>query len=429
MSADAYPTSLDGWLRYIEACHPSEIELGLTRLAQVAQRLPIDLSRSLRIVVGGTNGKGSTLAMLDAVLRAQGLSTGVYTSPHFLRYNERIQLNGQPVADQQLCAVFAQIEQARGDIPLTYFEYGTLAALLVFSQAAVDVALLEVGLGGRLDAVNLVDADIAVVTTVALDHTDWLGPDRESIGFEKAGIFRAGKPALCGDPDAPTTLVGHAEHLGAPLYRNGIDYRYRREADGWDWSGHNGAGEAVRYHRLPLPGLPLANAALVVQILQLLPWAIDEQALRGGLQNARLTGRMQPASLGQLALTLDVAHNPEAAAYLAAQLQQTAAAGEVHLVLGMLADKDIPAVIEALAPAIRHWYPVSLEVPRGARAEVLVAALERAGVPMQQVHPAASVAAALTHLQAQPIDGRVVVAGSFYTVAQALELGAGEPLA
>ncbi|MBA4501889.1 bifunctional tetrahydrofolate synthase/dihydrofolate synthase [Marinobacterium marinum] len=425
MSVDAYPHTLEGWLSRIEACHPGEIELGLERLSQVAERLSIDLSGSTRIVVAGTNGKGSTLSMLNAVLREQGLRTGVYTSPHFLHYNERIVIDGEPVSDVLLCEVFAEIEQARGDISLTYFEYGTLAALLVFTRQKVDVALLEVGLGGRLDAVNIVDADIAAVTTVALDHTDWLGDDREAIGFEKAGIFRAGKPALCGDPEAPHSLIRHAEAIGAPLHRNGIDYRYERTVDGWSWEGVGNAGQPCGYDQLPVPGLPLPNAALVLQVLQLLPWSIREEAIRRGFAQAGLTGRMQAADIGSLSVMLDVAHNPEAAAYLVSQLETVRE--PVHLVLGMLSDKDIRTVIETLLPVVDFWYPVTLSVPRGASAETLVSVLHDAGVDVARVHSAASVGQALQKLQGARPEGQVIVAGSFFTVADALRLcAAGE---
>ncbi len=425
MSGDAFPVTLEGWLSRIEACHPSEIELGLTRLSEVAARLPIDLSHSTRIVVAGTNGKGSTLAMLNAILRQQGLSTGMYSSPHFQRYNERVAINGEPIADEQLCAAFKAIEQARGETPLTYFEYGTLAALLVFTQEQVDVALLEVGLGGRLDAVNIVDADIAVVTTVALDHTDWLGPDRESIGFEKAGVFRSGKPALCGDPDAPRRLVEHAESIAAPLYRNGVDYRYERLDEGWNWEGRDADGRICRYEQLPLPGLPLPNAALVMQIVQFLPWDISAAAIRHGLGSASLTGRMQEVRLGQLPVTLDVAHNPEAAAYLASRLE--GADQPVHLVLGMLADKDIQSVIQTLMPVVDQWYPVTLAVPRGTDAGVLTEALEKVGVSASSIHPAVSVKTAVERLQGQQPEGRVIIAGSFFTVTEALALQTGVP--
>lgn len=411
---------LAGWLAHIEACHPAEIELGLDRLHQVARRLPIDLSGSCRIVIAGTNGKGSTLAMLDAILRQAGYSTGSYTSPHFLRYNERICLSGVPVDDHALCAAFAAIEAARADIPLTYFEYGTLAALLIFSQQQVDVALLEVGLGGRLDAVNMVDADLALVTTVALDHTDWLGPDRETIGREKAGIFRAGKPALCGDPEPPNSLMAHARELGAPLQVQGVDFRYTVGTDGWCWEG-----DGCRLADLPLPALPLPNAALVLAALQHFPRPVSEQAIRDGLLGARLKGRMQPVKLGAVDALLDVAHNPEAAGYLARWLAARPCKGEVHLILGMLADKDIEAVVRTLAPEVDVWHPISLDVPRGADRGRLENALRLAAVPAAAIQGGDSVAAAVQDVQSLTPGDRLLVAGSFFTVAQALELAEG----
>lgn len=416
MTSESLPSDLTGWLARIEACHPAEIELGLERLQQVARRLPINLDQSCKIVIAGTNGKGSTLTMLDSILRQAGFSTGSYTSPHFMHYNERICLSGQPVDDATLCDAFGQIEQARGDIPLTYFEYGTLAALVVFSQQKVDVALLEVGLGGRLDAVNIVDADIALVTTVALDHTDWLGPDRESIGREKAGVFRAGKPALCGDPQPPSSLVRHAQALTSVLEVQGQDFGYERQGEQWNWYGPDGR----TLEALPVPALPLANAALVLAALQYFPHPIAPQAIREGLAEAHLRGRMQPVRLGRINAVLDVAHNPEAAGYLAQYLADQS--GPVHLVLGMLADKDIDTVIQTLCPVVDHWHPVTLSVPRGAERERLEASLRSAGVPDACIQAADSVEAAVEMLQSMPSSDRLFVAGSFYTVAQALEL-------
>lgn len=420
-TTDPGPRDLSGWLAHIEACHPAEIELGLDRLHQVARRLPIDLTGCCKIVVAGTNGKGSTLAMLDAILSRAGYTTGSYTSPHFLHYNERICLSGVPVDDAVLCNAFARIEAARGSIPLTYFEYGTLAALLIFSQQQVDVALLEVGLGGRLDAVNMVDADIALVTTVALDHTDWLGPDRDSIGREKAGIFRAGRPALCGDPQPPTSLIAYAEELGAPLQIQGSDFRYESAESVWHWQG----GEK-QFADLPLPALPLPNAALVLAALQHLPRPVPEQAIRDGLAQVRLKGRLQRVTLGQVEVLVDVAHNPEAASYLAHWLSTRPCKGQVHLILGMLADKDIEGVVQALVPVIDVWHPVTLDVPRGASRERLESTLQAAGVPAESVQGADSVAAAIKQNQLLPSADRLLLAGSFFTVAQALELTEGE---
>ncbi|MBV0931915.1 bifunctional tetrahydrofolate synthase/dihydrofolate synthase [Marinobacterium weihaiense] len=422
MNAPELPQTLTDWLERIEACHPSEIELGLDRLKAVADRLPINLSTATRVIVAGTNGKGSTLAMLDSILRQQGVKTGVYTSPHFLRYNERISVSGQPIDDASLIRAFNTIEQAREGVPLTYFEYGTLAALLVFTEQQVDVALLEVGLGGRLDAVNIVDADIALVTTVALDHTDWLGSDREAIGFEKAGIYRAGKPALCGDPDVPRALIEHADVLSAPLLCNGRDYRFVVLADGWEWSGQSAQGMPLQYRHLPLPVLPVQNAALVLQALQFLPFVIHEDAIRNGFKHAQLTGRMQSTQLGELGVTLDVAHNPEAAAYLASRLEADQSKRPVSLILGMLSDKDIAAVVDHLKPVVEHWYPVTLDVPRGADADELSRVLMDAGVPESCISSSASVATAVAQVVEEAANSRVVIAGSFFTVADALAL-------
>ncbi len=409
--------NLNQWLERIEACHPSEIELGLDRLKLVAERLDLSLDRAFKVVAGGTNGKGSSLAMLDAILLQSGLTTGRYSSPHFLHYNERVLLNGQPASDEAFCRAFEIIESARTDIPLTYFEYGTLAALLIMSDADVDVMLLEVGLGGRLDAVNIVDADLAMVSTVALDHIDWLGTDREVIGFEKAGIFRSHKPALCGDPEPPQSLLTHAEAIGALLYARNQAFAFAEGEADWSWRGQ-GADGVVELKGLPNPGLPLANAAMILQAVHLLPFSITEQQIHNGLQQAELTGRMQSCQWRGLNLVLDVAHNPEAAIYLAAQLQH--AQGPVQLVLGMLHDKDITSVVDALESAIDHWYPVNLDVPRGSSAKQLCDELAKVGVSEDRVHPKIDVAEALAELADAGAEGTVVVAGSFFTVAGAL---------
>lgn len=410
--------SLSQWLERIEACHPAEIELGLERLRKVVDRLELQLDSSFKIVAGGTNGKGSSLAMLDAILQQAGLTTGRYSSPHFLRYNERVLLNGEPATDDAFCRVFHVIEQARGDIPLTYFEYGTLAALLIMSEAKVDVMLLEVGLGGRLDAVNIVDADLAMVSTVALDHTDWLGPDREAIGFEKAGIYRAGRPALCGDPEPPAALLNTARQLGARLLCRGETFAFEIGDNGWCWRGEAKSG-VVAYTDLPDPGLPLSNAAMILQALQYVPWDITEDMVRSGLRNVRLTGRMQRECWRDLDLLLDVAHNPEAAQYLAARLAE--ASTEVHLVLGMMHDKDIAEVVTALKPHVAQWYPVNLPIARAATAEQLRQVLEAQGVAVGSIHVAVDTAEALSDLAEREVTASVVVAGSFFTVAAALE--------
>lgn len=425
--AQQYPESLSAWLAQIEACHPKEIEMGLERIRQVAERLPIDLSESRKVVIAGTNGKGSTTTLLDSVLRQAGYSTGVFTSPHFLRYNERIRLNGQEVEDWRLCEVFTQIEQARGEIPLTYFEYGTLAALLCFSQTRPDVVLLEVGLGGRLDAVNIIDADIALLTTVSLDHTDWLGTDREQIGREKAGVFRAGRPAVCGEADTPASVLAVAADVGADLLVRGRDYgaAVDEQADLWGWWGVDAGGGRLELNDLPRPGLPLVNAISVVQALQLLglPRLQGEaglDAVRQGLIQARMTGRLQQVVLPKGRAILDVAHNPESAQYLARWLQANPCAGQTHLLIGMLEDKDIDQVIDLLQPQINCWHAVTLTGRRGSPSQ-------RISVPLRERHAReaedyASVAEAVAAVVPRLTDAdRLVVAGSFVTVAQTLD--------
>ena len=418
---------LASWLEEIEACHPAEIELGLDRMRLVAERLPLNLESSFKIIVGGTNGKGTSVRLLESILLEAGYSVGTYTSPHFVHYNERICLSGKPVDDALICAAFTQIEKERGEIPLTYFEFGTLAALLVFAQQKPDYLLLEVGLGGRLDSVNIVDGDISLVTTIALDHTEWLGPDRESIGFEKAGIFRQKRPAICGDSQAPQSLRNHANVIGSPLYVQGKAFSYAQtDQQVWTWKGLSKQGDPVSLSDLPIPRLPLQNASSVLQVLQLIPAPLSLLQIKQGLQKAQLMGRMQPATLSGFPCILDVAHNPESAAYLAnhlANLLVTHPERKNHLVLGMLADKDMAQVCELLLPVIQHWHLVTLHTARGARSSQLKAILDSLGVSPSSVAEYDQVKMALSHLPLLmgPAD-RVVIAGSFFTVTEALSI-------
>ncbi|KEA63831.1 Dihydrofolate synthase [Marinobacterium lacunae] len=413
------PSTLDAWLARIEACHPAEIELGLERIKCVADRLGIDLSTSRKVLIGGTNGKGSTVTMLDFVLRVGGYTTGVYTSPHFLRYNERVCINGEEVQDSVLCEQFEKIEQARGEIELTYFEYGTLAALLCFADAKPDVLLLEIGLGGRLDAVNIVDCDIAVITSVALDHTDWLGNDREQIGREKAGIARSGKPVVCGDAEPPLSVIELCEDIGAPLWVRGRDYQLNDEGGSWGWTGRNMDQTPVSYASLSKPTLPLVNAATVVQVIELLELGIDRSQICKGLETARMTGRMQRLALPEGGCILDVAHNPEAASYMANWLSQNSVAGRTLMVVGMLADKDIEAVIEQLSRAVDRWYPASLGGARGASAKRLANSIRTLKGEVADEYGAVSAALKAARAEMGPND-RLVVAGSFVTVSEVL---------
>lgn len=415
------PETLSAWLERIEACHPSDIELGLDRVRDVAARLALDFPRSKVVTIAGTNGKGSTQTFLDHMLRSAGYSTACYSSPHFLRYNERVRINGAEVSDAVLCEAFAAVEAARGTIALTYFEYGTLAALKIFAQQAPDVVLLEVGLGGRLDAVNIVDPQVAVVTTVALDHTDWLGDTRELIGREKAGIFRAGTAAVCGDPEPPESVAAVAHELGASLYQVGTDFAYQELSSVWHWQGHTREGVAVELTDLPLPVLPLPNAATALQVLHLLLEAPSRKAIESALRAATMTGRMQQLMLGDTECILDVAHNPQAAQYIAGRLAKSPPAGRVHVLLGMLGDKDVSGVLKALQPVGQCWHFASLGGPRGQSAEALAQRM-RVLDPQAQCWTYENVASALSGVR-QHIGAadQVLIAGSFFTVSEALE--------
>ncbi|HHX81417.1 MAG TPA: bifunctional tetrahydrofolate synthase/dihydrofolate synthase, partial [Pseudomonadaceae bacterium] len=286
-------SSLAEWLQWLEELHPSTIDLGLERVNSVFGRLALDLGKSRIVLVGGTNGKGSSVAMFSGILRAAGHSTGCYTSPHLLVYNERLSLNGRMVDDTSLCAAFARVESVRDGVSLTYFEYGTLAALVYFAAAAPDYIILEVGLGGRLDAVNIVSPELSLVTNVALDHLDWLGDTREKIGYEKAGIFRSGKPAIYGESDIPDSVREAARQCGAQLFHKGEHYQWQASEQSWQWQGVDAQGGAVTLDRLPLNDFPLDNAAGVLQALQLLDASIPVEAIRSGLAAAQVPGRFQ----------------------------------------------------------------------------------------------------------------------------------------
>lgn len=413
--------SLADWLAWQERLNPKGIELGLDRVRAVWTALGEPRVATTIITIAGTNGKGSAVAYCDAILRAAGYRVGAYTSPHLQRYNERIQLNGHPVSDAALCAAFSAIDEARGDIPLTYFEFGTLAALWLFARENLDAAVLEVGLGGRLDAVNLIDADLAIVTSVDLDHQDWLGDDREAIGYEKAGVFRAGRPAVCGDAQPPLRLIEHAQSLAAPLQLLGRDFTIKQYQDQWDFDG-----QSTHRHGLPLPAMrgahQLNNAAAVLAGLAAIQprLPVDQRAVREGLLAARVPGRMEVIAGDPLWL-LDVGHNPHAARALAALLADQFVAGTTYAVLGMLNDKDPAGVTAALATRVDHWCLVGLEGPRGMTAEELKAQLS----PSLETECFVTVADALAGLKSRIGKGdRVIVLGSFHTVGQARdELG------
>ncbi len=414
--------SLAEWLAWQEKLHVQEIELGLERCYRVAKRLNLMPPAYPVVTVGGTNGKGSSVAMLDIILRAAGYRVATYTSPHVTRYNERVRTNGEPVSDERLCEAFERVEAARQDTSLTYFEFGTLAALSIFQRTPLDVAVLEVGLGGRLDAVNLVDADVALVTALDIDHVEWLGPDRASIAKEKAGIFRPGRPAVCSDPEPPQTLTRHAEEIGSLLRLVGRDYRFRVLDAGWDWQG-----VSTSYRGLPRPNLAgtyqYQNAAGVLMVLEALAdrLPVPEDAIRQGLSQVRLAGRFQIIP-GDIEYVLDVAHNPQGAEALAQNLSQRPVAGQTHMVIGMLKDKDCQGIFRALKGVVDHWYVAGLPGNRGASAQLLTRELAAAGVAdANRAYNGVALAVAEAQALAKPGD-RVVATGSFLTVSAVIEL-------
>ncbi|WP_312919950.1 bifunctional tetrahydrofolate synthase/dihydrofolate synthase [Stutzerimonas nitrititolerans] len=415
--------SLGDWLAYLEQLHPTAIDMGLERAREVAVRLGLGRPARRIVTVTGTNGKGSTCAFIASLLHAQGLKVGVYSSPHLLRYNERVQIDGEQASDEALCAAFAAVEAARGDVSLTYFEMGTLAAFWLFQQAGLDAAVLEVGLGGRLDAVNLIDADVSVVTNIGLDHSEWLGDSRDSVATEKAGIFRSGKPALCGDLHPPASLLDCAASLPAPLYLRGRDFDLALDAQGWHWRGVSSAGEPLELHDLPLLSLPVENAALAIQAFVLLEPGWQPERVADVLLQTRVTGRLDRRTLrskGQdVPLLLDVGHNPHAASYLAESLAARPPAGRRLAVFGLLADKDLDGILDVLLPRVDEWAVAPLATPRSAPAGDLQDALLRRGVSVS-IH--AGVAQALEAQLAQAEEGdEILLFGSFYCVAEALE--------
>lgn len=410
--------TLDGWLHWQETLHPRAIDLGLERVRAVSGRLRPDPPAHAVITVGGTNGKGSCVALLEAILRAGGYRVGAYTSPHLLRYNERIRVDGADADDETVCRSFALIDAARGERTLSYFEFGTLAALDIFRDAGVDVAVLEVGLGGRLDAVNAVDADAALVVSVGIDHVDWLGADRDSIGYEKAGIYRPGRPAICADPDPPPPLLDHARNLGADLRLVGRDYGFARTGQTWRWWA-----EGASFDDLPPPALAgehqLGNAAAALAALHSLRdrLPLSAAAVHAGLSRARLPGRFQVFP-GAVEWILDVAHNPHAAAVLADNLRERPCAGRTSAIVGLLADKDADGVIRAMAPVVDAWYPVTLVGPRG-RAGAELADILRSMGARATAQEGFREACRSALAAARPGD-RIVVFGSFHAVAPAL---------
>ncbi len=423
MTQPTVQRNLAEWLSYLEQLHPVAIDMGLDRTREVASRLGLGRPAAKVITVTGTNGKGSTCAFLASMLAEQGLKVGVYSSPHLLRYNERVQVAGVEATDAALCEAFAAVEAARGETSLTYFEVGTLAAFWLFQRSGLDAAVLEVGLGGRLDTVNLIDPDLALITSIGLDHADYLGDTRESVAFEKAGIFRAGVPAICGDLKPPVPIREKASSLPCPLLLRGPDYDLAFGEHSWHWRGFNAAGEPLSLHDLPLLDLPMENAALALQAYAMLdlPWQPDQ--LVTALLRTRVTGRLDRRAINwhgkALTLLLDVGHNPHAAEYLAQRLADRPVAGKRLAVFGLLADKDLPGVLAPLLTQVATWAVAPLPTPRSRPAAELQAALLNLGA---RVEAYGDIAAALeAQLQQATAEDEILLFGSFYCVAEALE--------
>jgi len=407
------PADLAAWLDWLERLHPTEVDLGLERVGRVARRMGLDALGARVITVAGTNGKGSVCAFLDAMLRADGRRVGLYTSPHLARFNERIRIDGREIGAAELVAAFERVESARGHTSLTFFEFGTLAALAAFARSGADVMVLEVGLGGRLDATNVVDADVAVVTSVALDHAEWLGDDLDGIAREKVGVARAGRPLVLGEAAPTAGLLRAAADSGARLVRAGADFDWTVGRAAWDYRSRDRALEG-----LPLPalegGYQVRNAAAALAALESLRLVPPTTAIGAGLRDAQVPGRFEVFG-GGVETILDVAHNPAAATVLRRTLEARARARRTHLVLGMYGDKDVAGVVAALAPAVDAWHVTALPPPRGADATRLAGVVLGQGgrVVSETADPGAAYAAALD--DAAPGD-RIVVAGSFATV-------------
>jgi dihydrofolate synthase/folylpolyglutamate synthase len=419
------PATLPDWLAHCERLHPPNPEPTLERAAQVRDRLGLRFDATV-ITVAGTNGKGSSCAMLEAIARCAGWRTGLYTSPHLVRFEERCRIGGQVVDAAQLLPHFAAVEAARGDIALTYFEFTTLAILHRLAAQPLDVVILEVGLGGRLDAVNAIDADCALLTSIDLDHVAILGPDREAIGHEKAHVMRAGRPAVVADPLPPASVRAYGEAIGADLWLVGRDFAHAGDRQQWAWRGRQ-----RRFHGLAYPALrganQLLNASGVLAAFEALQarLPVPAQAVRQGFASVDLPGRFQTVP-GQPALVLDVAHNPQAAAVLARNLDQMGFFPRTHAVFGAMHDKDIAGIVTALRPLVDAWYLCDLPLPRAAGSAVLEAAVRAAAggaavAASRHAGPEAALAAALA--AADPVD-RIVVFGSFLTVGGVLQHGA-----
>lgn len=419
--------TLSAWLEYLESLHPNAIDMGLERVRDVADRLSLETS-AIKIIVGGTNGKGSTCAMLESILLAAGYRVGLYTSPHLITFNERARVNGDIVGDAALVHQFEAIEAARNGVSLTYFEFTTLAVLRLFAESSLDVMVLEVGLGGRLDAVNIVNADCSIITSVDIDHVDWLGDTREKIGFEKAHIFRSGCPAIVSDPSPPQSLLDYVKQINADLWLFGRDFNYSGDRQQWAFGGREQRRNALAYPALRGAN-QLLNASAALAALESLRdrLVVPQQAVRQGLLQASLPGRFQILP-GQPTIIMDVAHNPHAAAVLEKNLGNMGFHPYTFAVFSMLSDKDIATVVRHMAPRIDHWFCAALPGPRGLSTEAIQTKVQQiladpdSNAPKDvQISSFASVKDAFNAARSKSnLDDRIVVFGSFLTVAEAL---------
>lgn len=405
-------STLDQWFSYIASIHTQEIDLGLERVKKIAQKLDVLNPGCTIILVGGTNGKGSCVKALESIYSTDGYKVGTFTSPYLLRFNEQIRIQGVEAEDSEISAAFEEIERVRGDISLTPFEFHTLAALLILKKYALDLWVLEIGLGGRLDSVNIMDADISLITTIAIDHVEYLGDTREKIAFEKAGIFRSAKPAVCGDFDPPSSLIEYAQHLNTPLYCQGKEFVYTEGKTDWSWQGVN-----QYYENLALPSLALQNMASVLMVVELLQpkLPLSRYVIEEGLKKAMLPGRQQIIP-GPVIHILDVSHNPASVASLKKRLDQLPCSGKTLAVFSMLGDKDILSTLDEIKNNIDEWYVASINHKRGASLLLLQKTFQQAEIQANYFQGLAEAYAAV--LQKAKSGDRIVIFGSFHTIAE-----------
>lgn len=415
--------NLTEWLSYLEQLHPSEIELGLTRISKVGNKLDLINFDATVITVAGTNGKGTTCAFLESILLKAGFKVGVYSSPHIQRYTERLRINQKELSESEHCRAFTMVESARAETSLSYFEYVTLGCLQLLKEQQCDYILLEVGLGGRLDATNMVEPDISVVTTVAIDHIDWLGDDREKIGFEKAGIFRANKPAVCGDLSPPQSLINYANKLGSKITYANNDFTFEEKNGTWDWIGKH------KIENIPSTSMPMQNASTALAVIESLALAIDDSLLRQAIQQASLPGRFQKIEDSN-DIYLDVAHNPQSAQYLATQIQSLRQSKttrcNVIAIVGMLQDKDIIGTFDEINNQIDQYNFISLDCFRGASSESLLEYYKQSKNCQNNVNCFENIELAYkSAINNAASSDIIIIFGSFYTVSNFLNISQG----